>query len=380
MKFTRREAVAAGLALGAGCLSGGSNVRYPESAAAGRPLVDEGATVAQADGTGEAPANPAFGDTTRGIYDEIRWFAFEYESALRAYRESVEKTRATVARVRQQGDVNENTIGVIDRAVGRLLRTIRTRILPHFNIAGYVRSETRRHLEVARTFANRGDIDRAQEELARLETFIENIGRPTFVNRNMSRNPVRNRLLTNLRGGGNPEGKLFEVWEPRSGFTTYAYGGPNTLAEEGSDGAGAFDARHRDLYASRFAPALSEDRTGAAYVIARSIPKRANQSDPLYPERHPSNALVVQAFEDGSSAAEARRALVEDGPVTVEGRQRLGNAEMERIYYSAVGDVVYAFMFRTAEFLIVAAPSEVAWNERVNWSAGLRQTWLWTGG
>jgi hypothetical protein len=50
---------------------------------------------------------------------------------------------------------------------------------------------------------------------------------------------------------------------------------------------------------------------------------------------------------------------------------------MDRVYYRAVGDVTYAFVFRTAEFLIVAAPSEVAWNERINWSSGLRRSWLW---
>ncbi|MFB6302590.1 MAG: hypothetical protein ABEH78_06995 [Haloferacaceae archaeon] len=377
MEFTRREVTAAGLALGTGCLSSGSNVRYPEAAAEGEPLVDDEATLARTGGTEGAPANPAFADATRGIYEEVGWFASEYEPALRAYQQSVSKARATVARVRTRGDINENTIAVIERAIDRLLATIRDRILPHFNIAGYIEEETSRHLEVTRTFANRGDIDRAQEELDRLGTFLRNVGLETFVNRNMSRNPVRNRLLTYLRGGG-PSGELFEVWDPGTGFTAYAYGGPSRLREEGP--TGAFDERDRERYASLFAPAVSEERSGAVYVQARSVPSRSNQPDPLSPEKYPSNALVVQAFPDASAAKAARTALVEDGPVTVEKRARLGNATMDRIYYTAMGDVVYAFMFRTAEFLVVVAPSEVAWNERINWSAGLRRTWLWQGG
>lgn len=377
MEFTRREVAAAGLALGAGCLSGGSNVSYPESAAAGQPLVDDGGTVARTDATDGAPANPEYADTTRGIYDEIGWFASDYERVLRAYLESVEKARATVARVRTQGDVNGNTIDVIERAVERLLSTVRERVLPHFNVAGYIESETSRHLDVTRTFANRGDIDRAQEELDRLETFLDNVGGQRFVNRNMSRNPVRNRLLSFLRGDRAAGGELFEVWEPGSRFTTYAYGGSSHLEEASG---GPFDERDRERYASRFAPALSGERRGAVYVLARRLPDRSNQPDPLAPGAYPSNALVVQAFTDGATAAAARQALVEDGPLTVEGETQLGGATMERIYYSGVGDVVYAFLFRTAEFLIVAAPSEVAWNERVNWSAGLRRTWLWAGG
>jgi hypothetical protein len=376
MEFTRREVMAAGLALGGGCLSSGSNVRYPESAAAGEPLIDSRGTVAQTDGTGSAPANPDLAPTTRLIYEETGWFAAEYEPALRAYREAVEQSRATVARVQNQGDINENTIGVIENRIeGRLLPTIRDRILPHFNIAGYIEEETGRHLEVTRTFANRGDIDRAQEELDRLETFLDNAGTATYVNRNLSRNPVRNRLLTSLRGGGGPSGELFEVWDPETDFTTYAYGGPSRLREEAP--GGPFDEEDQGRYESRFAPAISEDRDGAIYVLARNIPERQNQPDPLYPEEYPSNAAVVQAFPDAAAANAARTALIESGPVAVEGRTQLGGAETERIYYNAVGDVVYAYLFRTAEFLVVVAPSEVAWNERINWSAGLRQTWLW---
>lgn len=374
MEFTRREVAAGGLALGARCLSGGSNVSYPESAAAGRPLVDDGETVARIDATDGAPANPEFADTTRGIYDETGWFASDYERVLRTHLESVEKARATVARVRTQGDVDGNTIDVVERAVERLLSTIRERVLPHFHVDGYIESETSRHLDVTRTFANRGDIDRAQEELDRLGTFLDDVGGRRFVNRNMSRNPVRNRLLSFLRGDRAAGGDPFEVWAPESRFTTYAYGGSSHLEAEAP--GGPFDER----YASRFGPALSGERRGAVYVLARRLPDRSDQPDPLTPEAYPSNALVVQAFPDGATAAAARQALVEDAPLTVEGERQLGGATMERIYYSGVGDVVDAFLFHTAEFLIVAAPSEVAWNERVNWSAGLRRTWLWAGG
>lgn len=388
MRLTRRELGAAGLALGAGCLSGGSNVSYPgEAAAEGEPLVDgSGATAAATDGAARATPNPGLAPVTRGIYTEARWFATEYEPTVRAFRSAAEKALATVQRVREQGDLNENTLAVVERAVDRVLSVVESRVEPHFNVTGYIRGETDRHLEVTRTFAGRGDIDRAQEELGRLASFLENLTRSTFANRNMSRNPVRNRLLSFLRvreegDADETPGELFEVWDERSGFTTYAYGGPSRIRERqpNDEDVGAFDERDRSLYGSRFAPALAADREGAVYVLARQLPERPDQPDPIRPGRYAPNALVVQRFADTETATEARRALVEDGPVSVEGTTRLGRTEVDRVFYRAMGDVLYAYLLRTAELLVVVAPTEVAWNERIDWARGLSRTWLWSG-
>ncbi|MFB6156964.1 MAG: hypothetical protein ABEJ34_03885 [Haloferacaceae archaeon] len=382
MRLTRREFAAAGLALGAGCASGGSNVSYPgEAAAEGEPLVEGNAsTAAASDGTERAPPNPQLAPVTRGIYAETRWLATEYEGAVRAFRNAAEKALSTVQRVQNQGDVNENTIAVVERSVERLLSVIESRLVPHFDITGYVESRTSRHLRVTRTFAGRGDIDRAQEELGRLGTFLENLTRPTFANRNLSRNPVRNRLLAFLRAreqDGDPDRELFEVWDAGSGFTTYAYGGPSRIREEGAEDAGSFDAQHRSLYRSRFAPAVSDASEGVVYLLARRLPAREDQPDPLRPEQYPANAIALQRFADVETATRTRQALVQDGPVSVEGTARIGRSEMDRIFYQAMGDVQYAFMLQTAEFLVTVAPTEVAWNERIDWTRGLDQTWLW---
>lgn len=388
MRLTRRELAAAGLALGTGCLSGGSNVRYPDAAAAeGEPLVEEdGSTAAATDGTSQAPPNPGLAPITRGIYTETRWFASGYAADVRAYQSAVDKALSTVERVREQGDVNENTLGVVETALDRLLSVVEARIEPHFGVSGYVRTRTTKHLETARTFAGRGDIDRAQEELGRLATFLENVGRGGFVDRNMSRNPVRNRLLSFLgRPGQNDDdgdddeepGVLFEVWEDAGDFTTYVYGGPSRIDGRGSESGGAFDERDRSLYGSQFAPAVSDEREGAVYVLVRRLPTPSNQPEPLVPERYPATGLVVQRFGDVAAASEARRALTEDGPMSVEGTARLGQVEADRVFYRAAGDVTYAFVFQTAELLVAVAPSEVAWNERIGWTRALQQTWLW---
>jgi hypothetical protein len=40
--------------------------------------------------------------------------------------------------------------------------------------------------------------------------------------------------------------------------------------------------------------------------------------------------------------------------------------------------VVYAFLIQAGPYVVVAAPSEVAWEERVDWTEALGRLWLWT--
>jgi hypothetical protein len=414
MRLTRRELAAAGVALGAGCLSGDSNVRYPAAAdregapTEGRPLAERDPTAAAGDAApaARAPPNGELATVTRGIFEEVRWFATEYEAALRGYRDVLGRAGATVERVHSKSGIDENTLGVIERAVERVLAYVDDRIEPHFGLRGYVESNARRHVEVARTFAGRGDIDRAQEELRRLEALLENLASPRFVARRMAgrfrtergdrtprrtpTEPIRNRLLTRLRvrdGDDDDDDEddgpdeLFEVWDAtgpaRPDFTAYAYAGPSALRERRQP-TGPFDAADQSAVRSRFEPAVApaEDRRGLVYVLARRLPSRPDQPDPLYPERYPANAAAIQAFDDVAAASAARTALIEEGPVTAEGTVGLGRAEFDRIYYPVAGDVVYAFLVQAGAFLVLAGPSETAWNERVDWARGLERSWL----
>ena len=419
MRLTRRELAAAGVALGAGCLSGGSNVRYPAAAdrdgapTEGRPLAETDPTAAASDAApaARAPPNGELAAVVRDIFDEVRWFATGYEAALRGYRDVLERAGATVERVHSKSGIDDNTLGVIERAVERVVAYVGDRIEPHFGLRGYIEGNARRHVEVTRTFAGRGDIDRAREELRRLESLLENLASPRFVGRRMAgrfrtepgdrsprrtpTEPIRNRLLTRLRvpggaaeddrdGASEVPGELFEVWDAtgpaRPGFTGYVYAGPSALREERPP-TGPFDARAQSIYRSRFEPAVvpPADRRGLIYVLARRLPGRSDQPDPLYPERYRQNAVAIQAFDGVEAAAAARAALVESGPVTVEGTARLGRAEFDRIYYPVAGDVVYAFLIQAGAFLLLAGPGETAWNERVDWARGLERSWLYEG-
>lgn len=414
MRLTRRELAAAGVALGAGCLSGDSNVRYPAAAGRdgapteGRPLAETDPTAASSDAApaARAPPNGQLATVTRAVFEEVRWFATAYEAALRGYRDVLGRAGATVERVRSKSGIDDGTLGVLERAVERVIAYVDDRIEPHFGLRGYVESNARRHVEVARTFAGRGDVDRAREELRRLEALFENLASPRFVARRMAgrfrtergdrtprrtlTEPIRNRLLTRLRVREEEEeddddddgpDELFEVWDATGraspDFTAYAYAGPSALRERRQP-TGPFDAVDQSTVRSRFEPAVAPagDRRGLVYVLARRLPGRPDQPDPLYPERYPANAAAIQAFEGVEAAATARTGLIEEGPVTVEGTTRLGRAEFDRIYYPVAGDVVYAFLIQAGAFLVLAGPSETAWNERVDWARGLERSWL----
>lgn len=371
VRLTRRELVVAAGALAGGCLSGESNVRYPtERSNDGGELLAQERTATP---TEKRRQNPRLAARTERIYDELRWFATEYDAMLDAYLGAVDRSVATVERVVAQGEINRNTIDAIESTIeGSLLSVIAERVEPHFAVEGYVTDHVDTHLRVTRTFAARGDIDRAQEELARLRAFLDGLGRSTFVGRQLSVNPVRNRLLATLRG---PETRpaLFELYEHRSGFRTYAYGGPS-----GRLRGDAFDDATTSTYDALFAPALNAARTGAMSVVVRPLPGAGQQSDPLPAGQYPGTGVLVQRFGGSDAAEEAEDGLVgSDGPLAGEGTTRLAGRDGRRVYYRAIGDVQYAFLVRAGRYLVLVAPGETAWNERIDWTDGVARSWLW---
>ncbi|MFC7173410.1 hypothetical protein ACFQL0_08645 [Haloplanus litoreus] len=118
------------------------------------------------------------------------------------------------------------------------------------------------------------------------------------------------------------------------------------------------------------------DRTGFAYVVSYGIPDVANQPTDLEPLDYPHTSLFVQRYTDVSAATAAVRTLF-DTAVGREGDFSFGRDRWHRVYYEADGDVTYAFLIQAGPFVLVAAPSEVAWEERVDWTEPLDRLWLW---
>jgi hypothetical protein len=251
----------------------------------------------------------------------------------------------------------------------------------HFAVDGQLSDRIDYHHAVVRKFRRRGDHDRVAEELARLERFYRGLGRDSYVREAMPRNPIQNRLFDWLRDGSRES--LFALRYPAGGLATYAYGGPRRDALPKP-----IAGRQRRYVERVFAPLRVPAATDHLYVVAYAL-RTLDEDDeddedderfatvPRDPARRPSQPVLIERFPDAATAGRALDGLLAaDGPLTAERRYSLGRDDWRRVYWQYDGDVTYAIVLQAGEFLLATAPSETAWEERVDWRTPLERTFL----
>ena len=409
MELTRRALLGTGTALGlTGCLaSGDSNVSYPENGTATRTPAGTPADAALADADAEPSAvddedvqrtepavpNRRLAAEVGRVYGEIEWFATSYDDAIHTYQRTLGNAMATVQRVRDAAEFDANRLGLVRRATDRAVTTARAELGGHFGIPDQMREETDQHLTTIRRFADRGDLDRVDEELERLYDYLRGIRSDLFVRRVLSDRQVDATLYRTLHDGtADDDGDdddddeadpgLFEIHHSAD-YAGYAYGGPRYIdrdpfdddpGDDGSANAGQeLLARQRLQFE---AAGEATGRTGFAYVVSYAIPDEDDQPSDLDPLDYPSTSLFIQHYEGVGAATDAVETLLGTS-VSQEGTYSFGRDEWRRVYYRGNGDVVYAYLIQAGPFVLVAAPSEVAWEERVDWTDPLDRLWLW---
>jgi len=405
MEWTRRGLLV-GTAVGlSGCLSaGGSNVDYPETAtetAADEALV-EAETAAPATDEDEAtpqteapvPNRQLAGEVERA-YGEIEWFATEYDAAIETYQRVLGNAMATVRRVQDSSEFDAENLELVRRATDRAVATTEAELGGHFGLPGQMRDEIDAHVETIRRFGSRGDLDRVDVELDRLYDYLRGIRSDLFVRRILSDRQIDARLYRYLHDetpddddeneddesdDDEADPGLFEIYHS-SGYAGYAYAGPQYVerdpfgdddADDTNEGAELL-ARQRTQFESVGEPA---GRTGFAYVVSHSVPDEADQPTDLEPLDYEHTSLFVQRYDDVATAGAAVERLY-DTAVSREGHYSFGRDRWDRVYYEADGDVTYAFLIQAGQFVLVAAPAEVAWEERIDWTEALDRLWLW---
>ncbi|WP_251344013.1 hypothetical protein [Haloplanus halophilus] len=403
MQWTRR-ALLAGTAVGlSGCLSTGrSNVAYPETStgtAADEPLVDAETTPAVDEGE-EAPQqaeptvpNRQLATEVERVYGGIEWFATDYDASIATYQRVLGNAMATVQRVRDAAEFDAGSLQLVRRATDRAVATAREELGGHFGIPGQMREEIDAHIATVRRFGRRGDLDRIDVELERLYEYLRGIRSDLFVRRVLSDRQIDARLYRHLHddtldpededeNGDDEEADpgLFELHHS-TGYAGYAYSGPRYIEREPfGDDAGGDENEGRELLARQRthfdAVGEATGRTGFAYVVSYAIPEVADQPTDFDPLEYDRTPLFVQRYADVSAAGAAVDALF-DTAVSREGAYSFGRDRWHRVYYEAGGDVTYAFLIQAGPYVLVAAPSEVAWEERVDWTDPLDRLWLW---
>jgi hypothetical protein len=384
MNLTRRGLVSAGVAAlvgTAGCLGGGSNVRYPSDDGgtvddASEPLVDASSTPAAADADSDSAErtvpNPDLARRTRLVVDELAWFGAEYDAAVAAYRAALATAESTTREVLASETVGDEELARLRSATVQA-RTVAERELGgHFAVAGLIDDVASEHIEVVEKFAARGDRDRADAELRRLAGFFNGLrGRP-YVDANLSSDPIRNRLLARLRGGDASADApgLFAVLHGPTDFRSFAYAGGERHFR-----AAAFDGSVARVEAPFGALRTPDRRRAVTVVRTYAMPPRADWPAVVDRSRHPGDTIHVQEYADATVAGDVLASLLE-GDVTQEETRRLGDRRWRRVYYRRGGDVTYAFVLQAGPFLLSVAASETAWEERTNWREPLRRSWV----
>ena len=402
MELTRRALLGTAAALGlTGCLGADdSNVAYPETgtpaptptdaafadAAPASAAVDETEPVRRTEPT--VPNRRLASEVAR-VYGEIEWFATSYDDAIHTYQRTLGNAMATVERVRDAADFDANSLGLIRSATDRAVATAEAELGGHFGIPGQMREEVDRHVATTRRFADRGDLDRVDEELERLHDYLGGIRSDLFVRRVLSDRQIDATLYRSLHDGTVDDDDddddeaapgLFEVHHS-TGYSGYAYAGPRYIERDPFDDAPGDDENAgRELLARqrlRFeAPSETAGRTGFAYLVSYAVPDEDDQPSTLAPLDYPYTSLFVQHYDGVDAAADAVETLLGTA-VSQEGSYSFGRDRWRRVYYRADGDVTYAYLIQAGPFVLVAAPSEVAWEERVDWTDPLDRLWLW---
>lgn len=425
MNYSRRRIVAAAVtvpALGlAGC--GGSNSPSSSSNADGNSGSDGGSSDGDGDtnttstDTGEVYASPLARDTAR-VFDEVTWFANNYNTTIYQYRGHVTDIKELVTDVRSKSEITESDIEEISSRASPFYDFVQTEMAPHFNETQDIVGTTEHYISQADKFRRREDEAELDAQLASFQRYYNGLGLDSFVTDRFSSRPIRRPLYDYLRspdlGNVNP---VFVVGHPGRPFLRHC-----KLPSSWS-----FDLRAEDdlktaelrTYFSVLdllfdGVDVSIGRTGRIYVesYTQDGPRR---SRPIY----------LQRYEDATAAEEALSTLSDR--TTGEGTtDEFGRPTWHRVFYRrnlrikflddgyAVYDVdentvygpdgtvvpetsrdhvfdrariqreeepgrnVYVYAARVGRHLVAASPSTLAWEERpTDAENAIKNTWLW---
>lgn len=326
--------------------------------------------------------NEPLADRTAAVVAEIDWFAREYPSAIQTYQAAMRRGARRAERLRNSGGVTPTQAQSLQTTFDGIVQTVRGALAPHFPIHRGIRERTETHTATVLRFARRNDTDRVNEELQRLAAFSAGYASDVFVAESLSRVPVLNRLIEQLRAGPFDRRRplLFRVLHDTAGFRSYAYQlqsfGRYDLFKPGYNGG--FIDRFDELFLAVDAPARRTDRYYLSVFEGEGPVERPFDSRAPVPGRN--QIISIQQYPDAAAAAGAyQRVRDRDGIRLDQFREepyRLGDSRWDRVYYPFEGDVLYTLVTTAGRFLLTIGPGRTAWEERLGWDRLLDRTFL----
>ena len=381
----------------AGCSSQDDSISYPTDESTGTPNAtgtspptSEQPTTNPPETTETtpepSPTPAAYEDLairTETIAGEIDWFATEYDDAIADYRNAINRLLRAIEQIRESADISAHDLERLYKGTETVARVTEREIAPHFEVSNRLLTAENDYYRTVKKFADRGDWDRADEELSEMHTFYETRQREYVIGEELSNDPIQGRLLPTLRADSIPkelrerrgvqadvDPALFEVYHPASRYGQYAYSNQDPAVY-----GKAIDSHDRETF-NQFSE-LQEgfERTGSAFVVANL---RSRRQPKRWTHELPNEVISIQRYV---STAAARRAVEQmlEASVSEEGTESLGGRSWTQVYYYYDGDITYAYLLQAGRFLLAASPSRTAWEERPDhWTDPLQLTWLWS--
>ena len=334
-------------------------------------------------------------EATRQVVDEAAWFATEYDGAIDEYTGALDRAIETVLQLENTTSITEADIDRLEGVMNHVEETVGTHIEPHFRLRRRIQQRNERAITRVERFGERGDRPAVEDELESLRGFYERLRGLRFRQRNLSRSPIRNRLVTFMAAEGTDtddedddvHDTLFEFRylnpirfidgrRALSGHQLRARvhteravarrDGPRILGDPAASPAGSTRWSPTYTFAERFAPvAVDEDRIDELEVVINDWSEYTGSPRGVYTDRFRSWPVYIQRYEDREAATAARSSLL-DGPVFLEPDRgtALGAVDWAQARYRLDGHVMYALFKQFAEFVVVVAPARTPIEDR----------------
>jgi len=338
-------------------------------------------------------------EATRRVVDEAAWFGTTYDDAYDDYTDALDRAVETILQLENTTAISESDLERLEEVTGHVERTIEAGLEPHFELASRVRSYGEQATERVERFGERGDRPAVNDELESLREYYERLRGLFFRQENLSKDPIRNRLVGFMAAGDadrddeddpihdtlfefrylNPVRYVGEVSygirylrgvrfraRAHTEFAAEDRDDPELLGSPAASPAGSTRWEPTYTFPERFAPvAVPENRRDELEVVVNDWADYEGGPLGVYTEQFVSWPIYVQRYDGFEAAAAARDSLL-DGPVFLEPERtvELGDLEWEQARYRLDGEVVYALFKQFGEFVIVAAPARTPIEDR----------------
>jgi hypothetical protein len=357
---------------------------------------------------------------TDQVFTEIEWFATQYPVAIARCLGLAGRVHDLLITLRRAPSISETDIQRLENATQEYYDVLTAELEPHFPTQSVqeIIQQSNGHLATIRRFSERGDLDRAEQEVSRLAAYYNQLSRRGNLQPRFSDFPIHAPLINYLTADDyTPSTPLvFVIGDPTEGYTTVARA--NESWEVRSRSVSAI----RDQTVQHFFEQEAALFRGVAVETGRTGHVHLNVHLHTDSVRH--SPIYLQRFDSEQRAQDAYSSLLE-GSVFVEESINMGRTTWGLAYYyqeisvdyprdgyvvyddngnviydedgdimkdteqetvydiggeqdrDEDGDIVYIYFTRIGRYLIATSPSMTAWEERANGANDpVKETWL----